>query len=67
MAHWRYRLSQHDSDLPTEPVTLIDLPYTRRYLASTFRAPAPPGEPSDHADASDSAEMTLRHEVARFE
>ena len=49
MAHWRYRLSQHDSDLPTEPVTLIDLPYTRRYLASTFRAPAPPSEPSDHA------------------
>jgi len=28
MAHWRYRPSQHDSDLPTEPVTLIDLPCT---------------------------------------
>jgi hypothetical protein len=36
MAHWRYRPSQHDSDLPAEPVTLIDLPCTRRYLASTF-------------------------------
>jgi uncharacterized RDD family membrane protein YckC len=28
MAHWRYRPSQHDSDLPTEPVTLIGLPCT---------------------------------------
>jgi len=28
MAHWRYRPGQHDSDLPTEPVTLIDLPCT---------------------------------------
>jgi hypothetical protein len=60
MAHWRYRPSQHDSDLPTEPVTLIDLPYTRRYLASTFRGPAPPpSEPSDHADSSEALASKL--------
>ena len=28
MAHWRYQPSQHDSDLPAEPVTLIDLSCT---------------------------------------
>ena len=48
MAHWRYRPSQHDSDLPTEPVTLIDLPCTPEVpgihlpwtCAATGRAPA---------------------------
>ena len=53
----RYLPSQHDSDLPAELVTLIDLPCTPEvpdiHLPWTYAAPG--ASPSDHADASDFA------------
>jgi hypothetical protein len=63
IAHWRCRPSQHDSDLPTEPVTVIDLPCTPEvtgiHLPWTVRRHR--ASPSDHADASDSAERSALH------
>jgi hypothetical protein len=58
MAHWRYQPSQHDSDLPAERITLIDLPM---YSGGTWHPPPVDlrrhrASPSGHADASDSAE-----------
>src|ERR1039457_1764771 len=49
--------SQRDSNPPAELVTLIACDVPRRYPASTSCGPAPPpGEPSGHANPSDSAE-----------
>jgi hypothetical protein len=58
MAHWRYQPSQHDSDLPAERITLIDLPCTPEVpgIHPPVDLRRPRVSPSDHADASDSAE-----------
>ena len=58
MEHWRYQPSQHDSDLPAERITLIDLSCTPEEpgIHPPVDLCRPRVSPSDHADASDSAE-----------